>query len=272
MAEWASGTVQANGITIHYIRTGGAKPPLVLAHGMSDNGLCWTPVARVFESQFDVIMPDARGHGRSDAPERGYESADHAADLHGLIAALGLERPALLGHSMGAATSIVLAGTYPDLTRCVVLEDPPARWMVDPAVPVIDEARRNRWRDWLTSYQTQTREELIAKQRAESGWPEDELGPWADAKLQVRLAAAGAGDGPPLDWTKVVRQITCPILLVTGDPAQGALVSPEDAAVFEQLVPRTRIAYIAGAGHNIRREKRQEYLDVVGGFLREFAT
>src|SRR4029079_7250210 len=95
--EWVSGDAAANGITIHYSRTGGAdgggKPPLVLSHGATDNGLCWTRVARDLESDFDVIMPDARGHGLSDAPEQGYSSAEHAADLAGLIRALGLERP-----------------------------------------------------------------------------------------------------------------------------------------------------------------------------------
>src|SRR5438105_6683569 len=102
MPEWFSGDVDANGIRIHYYRTGGDKPPLVLAHGATDSGLCWTRVARDLESDYDVIMPDARGHGMSEAPDGGYTSADHAADLAGVIRGLGLERPAVAGHSMGA--------------------------------------------------------------------------------------------------------------------------------------------------------------------------
>jgi len=47
-------------------------------------------------------ITDARGHGLSNAPENGYSSSDHAADLAGFIDALGLERPAVGGHSMGA--------------------------------------------------------------------------------------------------------------------------------------------------------------------------
>ena len=73
-------------------------------------------------------MVDARGHGHSDAPERGYGPAEQAEDLAGVIAALGLERPAVLGHSMGAATALVLAGTYPDVPGAILLEDPPAWW------------------------------------------------------------------------------------------------------------------------------------------------
>src|SRR6516165_1550716 len=102
---WLSGDVQTNGIRMHYYRTGGNKPQLVLSHGATDDGLCWSRVAQALESDYDVVMPDARGHGLTDAPAQGYTAADHAADLAGLIEALGLERPAIGGHSMGAGTT-----------------------------------------------------------------------------------------------------------------------------------------------------------------------
>ncbi|MCP4687120.1 MAG: alpha/beta hydrolase, partial [Desulfobacterales bacterium] len=107
MSEWFSGEVVANGIKIHYTRTGGDKPPVVLSHGFTDNGLCWTRAAWVLEKDYDVVMYDARGHGLSDAPEAGYSAEDHAADLAGLIQALELKdpRPVLMGHSMGASTA-----------------------------------------------------------------------------------------------------------------------------------------------------------------------
>ena len=100
----------------------------MLAHGVTDAGPCWTPVAEALAPEYDAIMVDARGHGHSDAPERGYGPAEQAEDLAGVIAALGLQRPAVLGHSMGAATALVLAGTYPDVPGAILLEDPPAWW------------------------------------------------------------------------------------------------------------------------------------------------
>jgi pimeloyl-ACP methyl ester carboxylesterase len=124
-SDWLPGDVIANGIKIHYYRTGGDKPPFVLAHGFSDSGLCWTRVARVLAESYDLIMADARGHGLSDAPEGGYTSQEHAADLAGLIEALGLDRPTLMGHSMGASTVAATAVCYPELAACAVLEDPP---------------------------------------------------------------------------------------------------------------------------------------------------
>src|ERR1700694_4237700 len=108
MADWFSGDLAANGIKMHYYRTGGNKPPLVLSHGATDSGLCWTRLARALESDYDVILPDARGPGLSCGPPSGGASSDRAADLAGLIDALGLTRPAVGGHSMGAATTLSL--------------------------------------------------------------------------------------------------------------------------------------------------------------------
>ena len=131
MSDWQSDFIHANGIRIHYTRTGGAKPPLVLAHGFSDDGLCWTSVAQDLAADFDVIMVDARGHGLSDAPEQGYSPLEQADDLAGVITGLKLSRPIVLGHSMGAMCTLTLAGRYPDLPGAIVLEDPPPWWTPD---------------------------------------------------------------------------------------------------------------------------------------------
>src|SRR3954468_16110314 len=99
MSSWQSDEVAANGLRLHYTRTGGDKPPLVLAHGFSEDGLVWTALAEGLEAEYDVTMPDARGHGQSDAAETGLGTAELASDLHGIISGLGLDKPAVLGHS-----------------------------------------------------------------------------------------------------------------------------------------------------------------------------
>jgi pimeloyl-ACP methyl ester carboxylesterase len=61
-AAWTEGYVLANGIRIHYWRTGGAgKPAMVMAHGSSDDGWCWTQLAKELTSRYDLILYDARG-------------------------------------------------------------------------------------------------------------------------------------------------------------------------------------------------------------------
>src|ERR1044071_1522108 len=109
MTNWASAVCEVNGIGIHYLRTGGAKPPLVLLHGLTGSGACWSPLARALEVEFDVVMPDARGHGDSSAPPHGYRYEDHARDVMDLMRGLGLAAPVLLGHSMGGMTAAVVA-------------------------------------------------------------------------------------------------------------------------------------------------------------------
>jgi pimeloyl-ACP methyl ester carboxylesterase len=268
MTHWQSGDIEVNKLKLHYTRTGGDKPPVVLAHGFSDDGLCWTPVAELLEADYDVVMVDARGHGKSDGPKRGYGSAEHAGDVAGVITGLGLKRPAVLGHSMGAATALVLAGTYPDLVRAILLEDPPMWW----ATPPKDKPGRrpSHFGDWIVDLKRKTRDEMIASQRAQSPtWSEAELGPWADSKLRLSFNVLSRGKSAPLDWPATVRHITCPTLLITADPEQGGLVTPEAAAALQALLPQTRVAHIAGAGHSIRREQFTRYMEVVKAFLTE---
>ena len=66
MTTSSEGNVQANGINIHYYRTGDSnKPSILLLHGITDSGECWPRVAHDLAGSYDVIMTDARGHGHS---------------------------------------------------------------------------------------------------------------------------------------------------------------------------------------------------------------
>lgn len=265
MPEWQSATIESNGIQLHYTRTGGDKPPFVLTHGFSDHGLCWTPVAEVLAETYDVIMIDARGHGRSDDPEEGYGSLEHAADVAGLITGLGLEKPLVLGHSMGAATALALAGTYPDLPKAILLEDPPPFWSPDRA-PMTGGARR-RFGGWIVEIKRKTAEEMIAAQKAQSTWSDAELGPWADAKLRLSFNVLTAEQSLPIDWEATIRGIICPALLITADAEQGAIVNTEQAALFEKLLLQAQHVNIPGAGHNIRREQFSVFIATIQQFL-----
>ena len=265
MTPWQSGDIEVNKLKLHYTRTGGDKPPVVLAHGFSDDGLCWTPVAKLLEADYDVIMVDARGHGKSDMPKRGAGRGGLAGDLAGVITGLGLKQPAVLGHSMGAVTALGLAGAYPDLPGAILLEDPPPWWM--PAPP---GGRPTRPDISLVDLKRKTREELIAYQHAHSPtWSEAELGPWADSKLRFSFDFLSRNRWPAVDWPALLKRITCPTLLITADTDKGAIVPPEAATVFKTLVPQAKVVHIAGAGHSIRREQFARYMEVVKAFLAE---
>ncbi len=122
LPHWTQHDLVVHGIRIHYYRTGnGEKRPLV--HGFSDNGLCWTPVARQLEADYDVIMPDMRAHGLSERVQPG-DQVDMAADLTELIRALGLKRPIICGHSMGAMVTYQIGVRFPELASALVAFSP----------------------------------------------------------------------------------------------------------------------------------------------------
>jgi len=271
MTHWQTGDLQANGLKLHYTRTGGQKRPLMLVHGFSDDGLCWSPMAEALESEFDVIMLDARGHGFSDAPENGYNPPDLAADLRAAIAAFGLNKPAILGHSMGAISTLALAGMYPDVPSAILLEDPPAWWIPFPPLPSDAPEIEARLRASFAQRKGQTREQLIEEQRqASPTWPDAELGPWADSKLRFNLEAIEAIHprvGASLDWKTVLRQVVCPVLLIRADTALGAIITPELESTLRELIPQLESVHIAEAGHSIHREQPAIFLDRVRDFL-----
>ena len=261
---WFTGDVIANGIKFHYHRTGGDKPVLVIAHGFGDNGIYWTRVARALDTDYDVVMYDRRGHGLSDAPESGYSFEDHAADLVGLIAALDLARPRVIGHSGGAVTAATVAADYPELLACVVLEDPAwgsgwGDW----------EVLMTFMREWFLSL-PKTREELIAHRReSHLNSPEQEVAFWADSKVQLHPNVVQTFDQPEPPWRDLMRRITCPILLITGDQENGAIITPEDCQAAADLWRDGKVVRIDGAGHIVHYDRYEPYVAAVKAFLAE---
>lgn len=271
--NWTENTVTVNGIPIHYVRTGdGSKPPLVLAHGFSDHGLCWLPVARDLEADYDLILPDARGHGQS-ARVKPDEMVDLPGDLAGLIQTLGLQNPIVGGHSMGAATASQLETHYPGVARALLLEDPPWRDPEDRPTPPPTSGPPPSMSQWIIDLKQISEAEMIAKCRADNPtWPEVELQPWAESKAQFDLTFLEAGRAPQPNWHEIVKALSVPTLLISADPSKGAIVTPESAKKATELNAKVKIAKIEGAGHSIRRENYADYMAALTRFLKELAA
>ena len=270
MTNWASGFVSPRGFLQYYTRTGGQHPPLVLAHGFSDDGLCWSSLAGALEADWDVVMVDARGHGRSELPEDGSDTGPiaQADDLAAAITALGLERPCVVGHSMGAITALVLAARYPELPRAVALEDPPPWWNAPLSSLAYDESWKVNVRAWLTGTKTAPRDQVLARVRAESpNWPEVDLGPWADSKMRFNLAFLDRPRPVDVDWVVALGQVRVPMLLITADPEKGGIVGSDDAARLQRLVPHLVVKRIADAGHSIHRDQSMAFQALIRTFF-----
>ena len=270
MSGWIEGSVQANGINLHYWRTGGTKPPVVLAHGITDNGLCWSRLARALEGEFDLIMVDARGHGLSDKPAHHYAPADHAADLAGLIEALELRKPGAIGHSMGGGAVGVLATTYPDHVGAVVLEDP--AWGYREAQADTEVSRQQAQAEWTSTILTR-QQKSISEVRAQGHidnplWAEEEFEPWGVAKFQVVPQVAEFVIADRGTWRQELPKLKAPLLLVYPADGRGGIITPALAAEAVALNPRVQSVQIPDAGHNIRRDNFPGYLAAVQSFLR----
>lgn len=244
-----------------YHRTHSAGPPLVLSHGLTDNGLCWRRTAAVLAEGFDVIMLDARGHGQS-APIAPGVLIDPALDIAQAIEQLGLDAPIVMGHSVGARSTACYASAFPDKVSRVILEDPPL-------APLPDAAKMARWkqgfREQVLAFQAMTAAQIVAMGRkASPSWHEDDFPDWAMAKHQVDPNALVFETEP---WQAYMTRITAPILLIYGQPGFGGLVTPQLARQAQALNPQIRAVQIKAAGHNTRRDNLSDYLAAVQGFL-----
>jgi len=267
MARLCYGHINRQGVKLHYYRTIDEKPPVVLLHGFSDNGLCWGHLALNLEVSFDLVMPDSRGHGLSDATDNGYDPDNRVEDVVELIRQLGLDAPRIVGHSMGADTAARLAARYPNLVSCLVLEDPPFHADDPSNSEKAWQERAKSFGVYVDRIKTLSLVELMELARKEHPtWDESEFLQWAKAKQQFsKKTVSGIINRP--SWKDIISKITCPGLVITGDPQSGAIITQETAAEISHLWKKAALVHIPGAGHNIRRDKYEAYKNAVEPFL-----
>lgn len=269
-AGWTDGYVIANNIRIHYWRTGGAdKPKLIMLHGSSDNGLCFTNFAKQLTDQYDIILPDARGHGLSDPNSKTDPANSQAEDIMGIINALDLKNPIVMGHSMGSASAAWFAATYPDVPRAVILEDPrlvprPASSNSDPAAI---EKEQERKRQSILSKNNSTWQKLVDEQMARNDqWGRSEIEIWATSKLQHHPNTAYRNLGARPAMSDLFKKITAPTLILKADD-QGEL--RETNFQVTKILKHGQIVHIKDAKHNVRRDQKQRTLKTLKKFLAE---
>jgi len=116
---------EVDGLRMHYAEAG-AGDPLVLQHGWPQHWFMWRHLIGPLSERFRVICPDLRGHGWSAAPRSGYLKSQLAADLVGLLDALGIERTRYVGHDWGAFAGFIAVLQNPErFERFMPLSIPP---------------------------------------------------------------------------------------------------------------------------------------------------
>jgi pimeloyl-ACP methyl ester carboxylesterase len=263
---WTGGYVLTNGIRIHYWRTGGDKPVLFMAHGYSDDGLCWTDLAKNLEADYDIILADARGHGLSDPPSKSDAADAQVEDLAGLIRELDLEKPIIMGHSMGSSSAAWFAAKYPNVPRAVILEDP----RLIPRPPGASRSGSNADQQEERRLQTLARnnesyEDLLAKCMENSpGWSRSECRYWARSKRLYHpdLAYRSTGERPAID--ELFTKIMAPTLILKAD-AKGETRTKNEAVAG--LLSNGTLVHVEGAGHCVHRDQMDRSLATLKAFL-----
>jgi pimeloyl-ACP methyl ester carboxylesterase len=239
----------------------GDGPSLVLLHGIGSRGVSWWPVIDALAARFRLIVPDLRGHGDSDKPAAGYLPTDYAADLAGLIDALGIDAPSIVGHSLGGVVTLAWAVAHPDCAARIVLEDVPLRGG-SRAAPLFDE--------WIALASMTVDEATAYYKREHPEWTEEDCRRRAESitatspAVFTELRGQSVDDG---DRIAMLAGIRSPLLLVRGDVETGSMVVPADAERLAAMVPKARLAHIPGGSHWLHRDQTEAFLAAVVPFL-----
>ena len=242
-------------------------PLAVLLHGLADSSLTWWRVGPWFAANgWHAVAVDLRGHGASPKASGDEQLGDLAEDVHETVARLpGADGriDVMLGHSLGALTTLGFCGLYGDLVRRVVLEDPPGSESADAeetAREVEEAAARAK----------EAPDDLVRELKAENpSWSQE------DCEMAVRslrecdarrVAAMRRG----LHWnlTGLAGFVEVPLLLLLGSDARGSgLPEPERSAVARAL--RGGTVEVLEAGHFVHRDDFEGYVRLLGGWLGE---
>lgn len=228
-------TVEASGCRLFVQDWGGDGPPLLLLHGGGADVSTWDGLAPLLARDFRVVAYDARGHGQSEVPASGGR-ASLLEDVDAVIAALELDRPLLVGHSMGGATAVRYACGG---GCCGVV-------CIDGAIVRTDEPITHADPD-----------EYRAKLR-EFGVPEAHVEFFFDLRISGEELAAK-------ETVAIYDDIRCPLLLLFAERGMtnlGPYTDRQRAAIAALRVPTRWF----DTGHGIHEERPDEVAAAIHGF------
>lgn len=262
--------LQANGLRLHYLDWGGAGPPIVLVHGLRDQAHEWDPLAPALTPLGRVLALDQRGHGESDTPASGYAPDDFASDLAAFCDALALDRPIIIGHSLGGRVAYHFAAAYPERLRALVLVDIGASGSPEsiPAVVAFIQSTAGPFAHPDDALRALLGGRLLPN-AGTAHYLQHNLRQGADGlwrwkyDLDAAIAAVRAGRGR--DTWDVVARIRVPTLLVRG--GRSDVLSAADAARLRDTIPGATLVELPGVGHLIPLAKPRELAATIVAWL-----
>lgn len=243
--------VTVRGSKFHVVSEETGDVPIVMAHGFTDNWMCLRPVMNRLPDWLRVVSYDAKSHGLSDAPDRGYGKNQMAWDLVGIVDELGLENVGLYGHSLGANT-VARASKRMDCVDFMILEDPAG--LLTQSRDRVDryEEKRVDFERWRTCTHSE-----ILKEYKDSDYSEL----LATARKQMRPEALN-----------IVERGYSYIGEILDSPSDTLVLRPDQSVTGysdneNELVDEIRVCSVPNAGHTVFRDEPEHSAEFVLEFL-----
>jgi pimeloyl-ACP methyl ester carboxylesterase len=274
-AAFRTQDIPVEGAKIH-VRVGGKGPAVVLLHGFGDTGDMWAPLAADLARDHTVVVPDLRGLGLSSIPEGGYDKKTQAADVRGVLAALGIEHAVVVGHDIGTMVAFAYASRYPQLTDRLVVMDAPV-----PGIPPWNDIVRSPML-WHFDFGGADAERLVAGRERiylDRFWNEfagdrskvDEATRQHYAKLYARPGVMHAAfaqfrsirQDTVDNEASMKTRLTMPVLAVGGEKSFGN----NEAIVMRNAADNVTEVVIPGAGHWLMEEAPTQTIAAIRNFI-----
>ena len=255
------------GVVVHY-EVAGAGHPVVFIHGHGLGSRLWQEQVPALARSYTVVRYDLRGHGRSQAPPNGYSRLHYTEELRQLILHLGLSRPSLVGHSLGASIALEYALAYPDRLSALVLTNTGLEGFSNGKSKSEVVARQKALLRTEGTTAKFLRASLISpifdgvRRRPEKlALVKEMLAAWGGASWRDRATY------PPLPRLHIDRldEIRAPTLVLVGERETEGM--HQVAEVLTQRIAVTRRAIVPEAGHLAPLENPDDFNDILLDFL-----
>lgn len=260
-----------------HLHQAGTGHPIVMLHGSGPGATGWSnfnPNMAVLAEDFQVIAPDMPGWGKSHAVS--YEDRDHVTSAVQLLDALGIEKAAFVGNSMGGATSLKVAARYPDRVSHVITmgSGAPGPRMFSPGNGPSEGLKilHRGYRD----PSPETMRALVDIMSFDPAFASDELVQQRSDNARARqdhLDNFAAGFGQPRRGEATMADmtsITAPALIIHG--RDDRVVHFEAGLRLVSMIADSRLLLLNRCGHWAQLEHADEFNRVVRDFVRHTAT
>lgn len=230
---------ERDGAKLAYLDEGSDEPPFVFIHGWTCNRSYFAPQHDHFKTGHRVVSVDLRGHGESDQGQAGYAIGDFADEVTWLIGELGLDRPIVVGHSMGGLVALQMAAEHPESVRAIVMVDPAPL-----ALPPAFRAKLQSLIDAIDAGDQQPRRGFIAAMFLPFSPPDIRTRITEEMCSVPAHVAAGAMRGVlDFDGVAAAKKVDVPALHIAGTPPRNP------PHLMTEWLPNVVHGWPVGAGH-----------------------